>query len=60
MKIGLIVECTNQGLESIVCPKILEFLAAEAGVPIEPRNPNHDEQEEAHPERGSDNAGSSG
>ena len=36
MKIGLIVECTNQGLEAIVCPKILEFLAEEASLPIEP------------------------
>ena len=35
MRIGLIVECTNQGLERIVCPKILEFLAGEVGLPIE-------------------------
>lgn len=37
MKLGLIVECTPQGLESVVCPKILDLLARETGVPIEHR-----------------------
>jgi hypothetical protein len=36
MKIGLIVECTKQGLERVVCPVILRLLSAEVRVPIEP------------------------
>ena len=36
MKLGLIVECARGGLEYVVCPRILQLLAAEAGVPIEP------------------------
>lgn len=35
MKLGLIVECTPSGLENIVCPRILDLLSAEAGVPID-------------------------
>jgi hypothetical protein len=35
MKVGLIVECAPQGLEDVVCPKILDLLAAECKVKIE-------------------------
>lgn len=35
MKLGLIVECTPSGLESVVCPRILELLAEEARVQID-------------------------
>lgn len=37
MKLGLILECTPRGLESVICPRILDLLAAETGVPIEYR-----------------------
>lgn len=35
IKVGLIVECTPAGLESVVCPKILQILAAETGTEID-------------------------
>ncbi len=35
MKFGLIVECAPGGLEAVVCPRILELLAAETGTPID-------------------------
>ncbi len=35
MKVGLIVECTPSGMESIVCPKLIALLAQETGQPIE-------------------------
>lgn len=35
MKIGLVVESTPQGMEAVVCPKLLRLLAADSGVPIE-------------------------
>lgn len=34
MKVGLIVECAPQGLEDVVCPKILALLEAECKVEI--------------------------
>lgn len=34
MKVGLIVECAPQGLEDVVCPKILDLLATECKVKI--------------------------
>jgi len=35
MKVGLIVECGPQGLEHVVCPKIIELLATECNVQID-------------------------
>ena len=35
MKVGLIVECTPSGMESIVCPKLITLLSQETGQPIE-------------------------
>jgi hypothetical protein len=37
LKLGLIVECTPAGMESVVCPRILALLAAETGTRIEYR-----------------------
>ncbi|MEX1028208.1 MAG: hypothetical protein WD049_09425 [Candidatus Paceibacterota bacterium] len=34
MKLGLIVECTTQGLEEKFCPRLLELVAAETGIEI--------------------------
>ncbi len=35
MKLGLIVECTIQGLEERICPRVLELVADETGIQIE-------------------------
>jgi hypothetical protein len=35
MKLGLILECTPQGLEAVVCPRILQLLADETKTPID-------------------------
>src|SRR5262249_49491310 len=35
MKIGLIVECAPGGLEEVVCPKIIQLLAAETKVQLD-------------------------
>lgn len=35
IKVGLVVECTFAGLESVVCPKILSLLATETATEIE-------------------------